>query len=221
MELKEAILQRRSIRGFTAQPIARETLCDVLQLATRAISSENAQPWELTVVTGEVLNRLRRINVDCLLEGAQPDLAFQPLEGVYRKREISVAKQLFEAMEIARGDREKRDWWSKRGYRFFDAPVGILVSMDQSLEQEGFRFDLGCLAQNICLAALEYGLGTCVAIQPVTYQKEMRELLQIPDSKQIVCGIAIGYPDWEFPANHVVSTRAELAEVVTWYGFSD
>jgi len=91
--------------------------------------------------------------------------------------------------------------------------------MDKELDPSSYRFDMGCLAQNICLAAMEYGLGTCVAIQPVEYERGLRRYAGIPEEKRMVVGIAIGYPDPDFPANGVVSPREELDNVVTWCGF--
>ena len=221
MELTTGIQTRRSIRGFLPTPVPRETLEQVLRLATRSVSSENTQPWQITVVTGETLTKICRSNMESLLQDEPADYVYHSPTGVYRRRSIDVAKQLFSAMDIARENREKRSWWSQRGYRFFDAPVGIVLSAEQSLSTDIMHFDLGCLTQNICLAAMEYGLGTCVAVQPVTYQKGLREHLHFPDSQRIVCAIAIGYPDWEFPANQVVSTREELDQVTDWYGFDE
>ena len=91
--------------------------------------------------------------------------------------------------------------------------------MDQMLDNTTFRLDMGCVIQNICTAAMEFGLGTCVEHQAVMYQETLRRNLHIPENKRIVCGIAIGYPDWEFPANQVISTRVPVDEITTWCGF--
>ena len=78
---------------------------------------------------------------------------------------------------------------------------------------------MGCLAQNICLAAMEFGLGTCVEYQGISYPDVIREKLHIPENHKIVCGIALGYPDQDFPANNVISERADLKNITTWLGF--
>lgn len=218
MEVKQALMERRSIRGFQERPVSKEILREVLTLATRAVSATNSQPWELAIVTGKVLDELRRANAECFRGGMPVDYQEQKPAGVYRTRQIEVAKQLFASMEIAREDREKRGWWTERGFRFFDAPAGILVCMDSSLHGD-YRLEIGCVVQNICTAAMEYGLGTCVAYQPVIYQSGARKLLGIPATKELICGIAIGYPDDSFPANQVVSHRESLDAVTTWYGF--
>ena len=219
MELTKAINERKSIRGFKPDPIPQEILQEMLQLATRAVSSVNGQPWELIVITGGLLDAIREDNIDCLRSGVPEDLPEVPIEGIYHDRRIALAKQLFIAMEIPREDRQRRSWWLERGFRFFDAPAAIILLMDTGLDEATFRFDMGCLAQNICLAAMEFGLGTCVADQAITYQRGLRKYLNIPENKRFVSGIAIGYPDWDFPANNVISAREDIDEVVTWYGF--
>lgn len=221
MELKTAITERHSIRGYTSEPVKQETLRDVLRLATRAVSSVNAQPWEFVVATGSVLDAIREDNVACMRDQLPLDIPAVSLEGVYHKRRIDVAKQLLIAMEIPREDRARRDWWLERGYRYFDAPAAIILCMDDSLDEATYRFDMGCVAQNICLAAKEFGLGTCVEYQGVMYQRGLRKYLQIPENKRIVCAIAIGYPDPEFPANHVVSDREDVENITSWYGFPE
>ncbi len=219
MELINAIQERKSIRGYLDQSVPQQVLRDVLQLASRAVSAVNAQPWEFAVVTGDVLKAISDDNIEHLRSGVTVDSAYEQLDGVYHRRRVDVAKQLYGAMGIAREDRPRRNWWLERGYRFFDAPAAIILYMDNSLDVSTYRFDMGCVAQNICLAAQAYGLGTCAEYQAVTYQDVLRKHLAIPENKHIVCAIAIGYPDPDFPANHVVSTREELDNNTTWYGF--
>ena len=218
MELKEAILTRRSIRGYLPDPVPQEVLRDVLKLATRAVSGQNVQPWEFVVLTGDALKAVAAENIVDLENDRDPDYPDPPLaeEGLDRARFIG--RQLFTSMNIERGDKERRNWWLQRGFRFFDAPAVILLTIDKKWASD-YRFDIGCVAQSICLAAMEYGLGTCVESQAVTYQRGVRELMGIPDSKEFVYGIAIGYPDPEFPANAVITPREEVDNVTHWYGF--
>ena len=220
MDLKTAICQRRSIRGFTDRPVERETLRQVLTLAGRAVSAVNAQPWEFAVVTGTALGAIRREYMERLERndpGGLPLLRYG--EGIFRERRVAVGKQLFAAMGIAREDTEKRRWWSSRGYRFFDAPAVILLMMDETADDYTCRLDMGCVVQNLCLAATEYGLGTCVAYQAVHYPDTLRRHLPCAAGKRFVCGVAIGYPDEGFPANAVVTDRADVDSITSWYGF--
>lgn len=219
MELKEAILNRHSTRGFLPDPVPREVLEKVLELGSRAVSAQNTQPWEFAVVTGEPLEALCRENIADLEADREPDYPDVALEGVALDRARVVGRQLYGAMGIERGDRERRHWWLQRGFRFFDAPAVILLYMDNRWDETGYRFDMGTVAQNICLAAMEYGLSTCVEYQAIMYQRGIREHLDIPEGKRFVCGIAIGYADPEFPANHVVTERESVEHTTRWFGF--
>ncbi len=218
MELKNAIHERRSIRGFLPKTVSQDILREVLALGTRAISAVNCQPWEIAVITGDTLQELAEKNVEALRRGDEHNSPNHNMTGIYRPRQVGIGKALFAAMDIGREDKEKRTWWVERGYRFFDAPAMILISMDNSLDANRL-FDLGCLTQNICLAAMEYGLGTCVAYQAADFHGILHDLLQLPEDKTPVVGIAIGYPDDTFPANGVISQREPLDEVTSWYGF--
>lgn len=219
MEIREAILGRKSIRGFKDKAVPREIIEDILQTAIRAVSANNTQPWEFAVITGDVLKKIGEENVRAFVAGEAEDYEDTEFAGVYRQRLVGVAKQLFAAMDIAREDKEKRFWWMQRGFRFFDAPCAVIMYMDDSLDEAASRFDMGCVAQNICLAAMEHGIGTCVENQAIMYQKALRKYLDIPENKRFVAGIALGYPDPDFPANQVVSEREELDAITRWYGF--
>lgn len=220
MQLKDAMRGRKSVRAYTQEKVSKETLYEVLTLATRAISGENLQPWEFVVVTGDALDAIREDNIACFRNKVLEDRPFSEVPGgIYKERSRTIGKALLSKMNIAREDKEGRQWWWERGYRFFDAPVGIYILMDRGFEETAYRFDIGCVTQNLCLAAYEYGLGTCVADQVIAYQKKARELLNIPDNKYFVAGIALGYPDMEFPANQVVSEREDVNNLTSWHGF--
>ncbi len=181
----------------------------------------NAQPWEIAVVAGEALDNIKRGNVEMAASGAMPnhDRPSQVREGVYKKRQVDLAIQLFQLMGIAREDKAKRAEWTQRGFRFFDAPAAIILYVDKLLGESGPLMDIGSLAQTICLAALNYGLGTCIEGQGVTYPDVVRRYTGIPQSKRIIICIAIGYPDWEFPANKLESKREPVDSITTWCGF--
>jgi len=218
MNVIEAMRLRKSIRRFKPEPVSMEILTEILEVAARAPSGKNAQPWEITVVTGKTLDKLKRSNVEMLLSGAvlNPHIEYKDLEGVYRRRQVDLAVQLFQLMGIAREDREKRAEWNQRGFRFFDAPVAIILSTDSSLDEARTQFDIGIITQSICLAALHYDLGTCIVRQGVYYPEVVRKFTGIPASKRIIIGIAIGYPDWAFPANKLESERELVKNITTW-----
>lgn len=223
MDIIEAIYKRKSIRGFKSDPISREILTKILDAACRAPSAMNTQPWEFIVMTGDVLDKVRVAIVDKLNrnEPMHPDhhVVSWSNDSIYRERQVDLAKKLFQLMDISREDKEKRAVWLERGFRFFDAPVGILILTDSSLSDAGPLLDLGAAMQTLCMAALSFGLGTCIEDQGGLYPEVLREIVQIPDNKRIIISIAIGYPDWNFPANALISSRESLDKNTRWVGF--
>lgn len=221
MDIIEGILSRKSIRGFKPDPVPKELLRRVLEVALRSPSAENGQPWEITVIAGSVLDRIKRRNVEKLeaREPFDPDVSMHIYAGIYKQRHMALAAELYGLMGISREDREKRAAWVKRGFRFYDAPAAIVIAADRSLDEAPAQFDIGCLTQTICLAALGFGLGTCIAGQGVLYPEVVREFAGIPASKRLVISIAIGYPDPDFPANSLVSKREPVDSVAAWLGF--
>ena len=220
MELMEAIKQRKSIRAFKNRKVPRDIIMEILNMACRAPSAMNTQPWEFIVLSGEKLNLLRAAIVNKLQQGfpVSPDhlVVGWPNDSVYKKRQIDLAKLLFNAMNILREDVEKRNWWLERGFRFFDAPTAIVIATDRILGESAPLLDLGAVMQNICLAALHFGLGTCIEDQGVLYPEVFREYTGIPSTKRLVIAIAIGYPDEDFPANQIRSEREPAENMTTW-----
>jgi nitroreductase len=225
LNIIEAIRMRKSIRDFKPDPVSKTILSQILEIASRAPSAENSQPWEFTIIAGDVLDNIRQANIEKLNAGAppHPDLNSKgwPPGSVYRRRQIEIAKQIFQLMEIPRDDKEKRDRWMERGFRYFNAPAVIIISVDQSLHSPRPLFDIGAVTQTICLAALSYGLGTCIANQGITYPEVLHKLAGIPESKRTIISIAMGYPNRDFPANKLVSHREPIENITTWCGFDE
>jgi nitroreductase len=223
VDIIEAMETRKSIRDFKPDPVSKKILKKILATATRAPSAENSQPWEFTIISGDVLDAVREMNIEKLNSNAprHPDLPTKglPRNSVYRSRQIEIAKQLFQLMDIPREDIEERNRWMLLGFRYFNAPDAIIISMDRSLSYPRPIFDIGAVTQNICLAAIHYGLGTCIANQGIAYPEVLHELAGIPESKRIVISIAVGYPNWDFPANAVISRREPIENITRWIGF--
>ena len=131
MHFDEVVLGRRSIRGSRPDPVPRALIEEILQIAMRAPSSMNTQPWNFYVITGEPLDRIRQGNTERMIAGVPQSREFRtgtPFAGPHRDRQIGVAKQLFSAMGIARDDADARQDWVLRGFRQFDAPVCIIIT---------------------------------------------------------------------------------------------
>jgi nitroreductase len=228
MDIVEAINQRKSIRAFKADPVPKEILREIMELALRAPSWGDTQPWEFAIATGKKLEEIRQAFVDkaAAAQEDNPDIPRprefpQPYDTRYRV----VSRKVLELKGISREDKEKRKRWVLQGLRLFEAPCAIYIYIGRSFYQQGDTlniwplFDCGLVAENIMLLATRYGLGTIPQIQAVVYPDVLRKVLGIPDSKVIVLGISVGYPDWDDPVNQFRSEREPLDNVSTWHGF--
>ena len=224
MELQAAIKERKSVRGYLDKPVPKEVLNQIIEISVRAPSTKNTQPWQFYVVTGAPLAKLKKVAEARFTNSELPPAEMahtliEPEKGtVYRDRQVDIGIRLFKAMDIGREDKDKRFDWMKRGFRYFDAPAAIILVSDRSNPIEWTYLDAGLVIQNICLAAVDFGLGTCIENQGIMYSDVLRGIVGIPDDKRLVVAIAIGYPDNDFPANKVISPRENLADVVTWCG---
>ncbi|MDO8490779.1 MAG: nitroreductase [Dehalococcoidia bacterium] len=224
MDIVEAIRTRRSARGFKRTPVPRGVITEILRAASHSPSTMNTQPWGITVVAGQVLEDIKRGNIDALNSGVAPqgEVPLRPYEGAYRQRQVDLAIEIFRLMGIAREDKEKRTSWMHRGYRFFDAPAGLILTIDKSLDDSPLSLlDMGAIMQTICLAALDHGLATCIEDQAVMFPQVIRRVTGMSASKRIVIGIAIGYPDADFPANRLETKREPVEAIVDWCGFDE
>ncbi len=223
MNLIDALANRKSIRGFKPDSVPKEILREILKAAVNSPSIMNTQPWEMFVVTKEPLDQIKKGNIEMLTAGnpPDPDVKYdEKFEHRFKKRQVDLAIQLFQLMDISREDQEKKSKWMERGYRFFDAPSAIILTYDEILDPAQLTyFDLGCLTHAICLTALNYNLGTCIHTRGNMYPQVIRKHIDIPESKKIFICISIGYPDWDFAANKAVSGREPLDKVTKWVGF--
>jgi len=223
MDILEAIRNRKSIRGYKADPVPKTLIRQVLETAIRAPSAVNCQPWEYFVITGEPLRKIRQGSVEKSRAGESPhsehELITWTKDSIYGARQVELAKHIFQVMGIGREDKQKRVEWMERGLRYFDAPAAILICVDKKLSEAGPLLDIGAVMQNICLAALHYGLGTCIEDQGVMYPEVVRQHAGIPESKRLIIAIAIGFPDGDDVANTITSNREPVENLTTWVGF--
>ncbi len=225
VRFEDVVASRRSIRGYKPDPVSKELLSEIVEIAKRAPSSMNTQPWNFHVLTGEPLERIREGNTDLMLDGANVDREIalnHGYEGVHRDRQIEIAVQLFEAMGIERHDKERRQDWVMRGFRQFDAPVSIVVTIDAELANDTIgHFDCGAATYGLVLAATAKGLGCVINGQGIMQSSVVREHARIPEDEVIMTCVAMGWPDDSFVANDVVSRRAANEDTVSFVGFDD
>lgn len=225
MKFDDVVRGRRSIRGYRPEPVPQRLIEEILELAMRAPSSMNTQPWNFYVVTGEPLERIRAGNTERMVAGVPHSREFRTggaFAGRHRERQVGVAKQLFAAMGIARDDKERRQDWVLRGFRQFDAPVCVIVTYDRELaDSDDTPFDCGAVTTVLVNAAWSRGLGAVINSQGVMQSPVVREHAGIADDQVIMKSVALGWPDPEFPANAVVSERKTVAETTVFVGFDE
>ena len=223
MDYEEIAQDRRSIRGYKLDPIPREILEEIIHIAKHAPSSMNTQPWHFHVLTGEPLERIRKGNTEKMMAGSSVDREIKlnhGYEGPHRERQIEIAVQLFEAMGIARDDKERRLDWVMRGFRQFDAPVSIVITVDKALADDTIaHFDCGAATYGLVLAAWSKGIGSVINGQGIMQSSVVRENANIPEDQVIMTCVAMGYPDATFVANDVKSRRSPNDKVASFIGF--
>jgi nitroreductase len=223
MNYEEIAQDRRSIRGYKTDPIPREILEEIIHIAKQAPSSMNTQPWHFHVLTGEPLERIRKGNTEKMMAGSSVDREIKlnhGYEGPHRERQVEIAVQLFEAMGIARDDKERRMDWVMRGFRQFDAPVSIVITVDKALADDTIaHFDCGAATYGLVLAAWSKGIGSVINGQGIMQSSVVRENANIPEDQVIMTCVAMGYPDESFVANDVKSRRSPNDKVASFIGF--
>lgn len=217
--VEHAITSRRSIRAFLPTPVPRETVEHLLDVAARAPSGTNMQPWRAHVLTGATRQRLVDALVAECLAGAPeeaeysyyPAEFFEPFLGRRRK----VGWDLYSLLGIQRGEAEKMRRQHARNYEFFGAPVGIIFTIHRKLEI-GSWLDYGMFLQNLMVAARGHGLDTCPQAAFARHHKTIRAVLGLDPSEVVVCGFSLGYADPDAVENTLVTERAPAAEFATF-----
>ena len=215
-----AITSRRSIRAFLPTPVAREDIEQILEVSARAPSGTNTQPWKVTVLTGQAKTALS----DAILAAHQDpavagqhveEYAYYPREWAspYIDRRRKVGWDLYALLGLTREDKAGMAAQHGRNYRFFDAPVGLIFTIDRIMEQ-GSWLDYGMFLQNIMVAARGRGLDTCPQAAFTQYHRIIAEQLQLPENEMVVCGMALGYADPTKVENTLVTAREPLSGFV-------
>lgn len=224
LDVREAIAGRRSVRAFRPDPVPRETVAEILALASRAPSGTNMQPWRVHVLAGAAKEALSQAVLAAHDAGAAggaeyryyPEKFFEP----YLSRRRKVGWDMYGLIGIEKGDKERMHAQHGRNYVFFDAPVGMIFTIDRRLEI-GSWLDYGMFLQNVSLAARGFGLETCPQAAFAPHQEVVRGVLQLDEAEVVVCGMALGYEDRDAPINALRTQRAPVAEFADFSGFDE
>jgi nitroreductase len=212
------IRARRSIRAFLPTPVPKESILEILDVAARAPSGTNTQPWQVIVVTGAIKEALSRELVETALDPARnaehaQEYAYYPDKWVppYIDRRRKVGYDLYGLLGIAKGERERMERQFARNYTFFGAPVGLFFTIDRVMGQ-GSWLDYGMFLQNLMIAAKARGLDTCPQAAFCKYHRIIARHLEIPPGRMLVCGMALGYEDTSWIENNLRTERVPAEE---------
>lgn len=218
-----ALLTRRSVRGFLATPIPRHTVEEILALAARAPSGTNVQPWKVYACAGAVRDALSAELMALHDAGGgahEAEYAYYPT--VWREPYLARRRKLgwdyYATVGLTRADKAGMHRQHGRNFAFFGAPVGLFFALDRELER-GSWLDTGMFVQNVMIAARAYGLHTCPQAAFTTYHAVVRRHLSIPAAQILLCGMSLGHIDPDAPENALTTEREPVGNFATFAGW--
>lgn len=212
-----AITSRRSIRAFLPTPVPRETVEQILAVAARAPSGTNTQPWQVHVLTGAALQRLSARVLAAFDDPGErathsEEYAYYPEQwrSPYIERRRKVGWDLYSLLGIGKADKERMHRQHGRNYAFFDAPVGLIFTIDRVMRQ-GSWLDYGMFLQNVMVAARGRGLDTCPQAAFTQFHRIIADELSLSPEQMVVCGMSLGHADPAAVENQLVTEREPVA----------
>jgi nitroreductase len=216
MKLTEAIEERKSIRAFKPDPVPKETIENILRLAVKAPSAINLQPWGFTIVSGREKERLcRRL----LKAYGEKRVSCSPRASRSLPPEVERrSKKLFQEMKpyIDKLGVPFEDFINEGSFNFYGAPTAVIISMDRAFPKTRLVC-IGASLGYLVLSAQAFGLGTCPIGIITAFEDEIKDQLNIPEAKEVILGVALGYPDWGNPVNRFTSSRENLPDITRWF----
>lgn len=227
-DVDDAITGRQSVRAFTQQPVQRDMLESILEVASRAPSGTNTQPWKVYVLQGhkrdalvqDVCAAIDAVHADpALAPQYQEAFAYYPKQWTqpYLDRRRENGWSLYGLLGITKGDKERMYAQMRRNFQFFDAPVGLIFTVDKVLER-GSLLDYGMFLQNIMVAARARGLATCPQAAWSAYGSIVLPHIGAGEQEVLLCGMALGYADTSAIVNRLATPRVPASEFTTWLG---
>ena len=218
LALERLLAERHSCRAFLPVPVERDAIERIFETAQRTASWCNAQAWQVTIVSGAALERFRAALVSAAMSRAEggSDFPFPPeYRGVYQERRRECGFRLYDAVQVARGDKAAYARQGLENFRLFGAPHVAILTSDPGLGVYG-AVDVGGYVQVLLLAMQAHGVGAIAQAALAAYSGLVKSLLDIPSERLMVCGMSFGYEDKAHPANSYRTSRAPLDEVISW-----
>lgn len=224
MGVVEAVMSRRAVRKFSSQPVAESLLREVLTTARHAPSGSNIQPWKIHVLAGDALAHALAVVERHFKAGTLETPEFptypEPLGEPFRARRSDCGERMYTALGIPRDDKAGRIQQVMQNYRFFGAPVGMIITMAPEMG-EAQTIDIGIFVQTIALVANARGLDTCLQASWTLIPNAVREAIGISSKDRVMLGIALGYGEPGHPVNQIMQPRVAVDEFAVFKGFSD
>lgn len=218
MDTIECITKRKSIRAFKPEPVPKALLEEIISIAKRSPSYKNSQPWEMVIVSGEKKQALSDMLLGLLKDDEKPTAEFvepvswpdqqqKNINHLYEMRSAATGLDLTDPAIIKKS--------KKANFNFYFAPHAVYFLQDASLSEWSI-LDIGMFIQNFMLVAAAKGLGTVPQAYATDYAQQVKSFLNIPETKRLIVGMSIGYPDMDAPANQLKTDRVANNEIVTW-----
>ena len=218
--IDRAIASRRSVRAFLDTPVEPAIIREILQVASRAPSGTNTQPWKVYVLTGEAKQRLSDAIVATFLDPTKAaehheEYDYYPKEWIepFIGRRRKVGFDLYNLLGLTKDDKKGMKQQHARNYQFFDAPVGLIFTIDRVMGK-GSWLDYGMFMENIMISAIGHGLATCAQAAFNQFHQIIERQLNLPANEAIVCGMALGYEDKKAIVNTLKTSRVPVDEFV-------
>ncbi|MGC6475577.1 MAG: nitroreductase [Parvibaculales bacterium] len=218
LSVSEAIDQRFSARAFLDEPVSEAVVSTLLDKARGAPSGGNLQPWRVHVLMGDKLAAFKQKMQE--ITKTQPISSMpeynvypEPVPEPYNTRRRQIGAQMYDLMGVDRKDKQARTEAMMKNFTFFEAPVGMFISLDRCFDRNQWGH-VGMFAQSLCLLAVEAGLGTCMQEAWVMHHEHVAKAIDLPESQILWMGLALGYPDYEAPVNTLKSERAPIDDFV-------
>ena len=220
--IDRVIRLRKTTRAFRPDEVSRSQLDEILETARAAPSTFNTQPWRVHVLKGRAKQALSDALVQAHVSNTHPPYAAMPTPppAACAARQDDFGRRYYALLGIDRTDMAARSRQTARNYVFFDAPVGLIFTIDAALTKHSW-LDYGLFLQNFMLAAQARGLATCPQVSFVRYQSVIASHLGFAAEESVVCGMSLGYADDEAALNRMGMPRESVETFAAWYGFSE
>lgn len=218
MNVTDAVMTRRTVRGFKKDPVPEALIREIIEVARHAPSNSNTQPWHVSIVSGEAREKLEAAIFAEMNDGKKPYPQWPPggsgLHGRYKERQRECAFKYYDAVGIDRDDKKARAELATKNWTFFGAPHAAFFSMPDTMHRAN-AIDVGIFLQTIMLLMVERGIASCPQGALAAYPGPVKDMVGIPEGNAIICGLSFGYEDTSEPANQARMDREPFDTVAT------